>query len=300
MRKFVISLIACMFLASFLASISVVDAENKENPVARIYIEKRPIVPVLTEDGVEWEINTDSYTELLAKPGNGKGKPSKPPKPPEEPQDPPDGVVEKYALCIGISDYEGTGNDLNYCDDDAQEWKSFLNGEGYTVTILTDGQATAANIEAKINDLLSNEDGDDYVVFTYSGHGLKYKKHGSCMLSTDLYLIPHKWFKSKFENADSPHIYFTLDACQIGGFKDSITTNRLGAFGSNNQYSYEDPDLENGVFTYYQMEGWNTNNNNFEDDSAYAIQGMQDWASQYFGITVDPFYVDNYAGDMIP
>jgi len=292
MRKIVIYLIACMFLASFLASISFVN-EKEGILVARIYIEKRPIVPILTEEGVEWEINTDSYTEPIAKPGNGKGKPPKPP------QDPADGELEKWALCIGISDYEGNGNDLNFCDEDAEEWKAFLQDQGYTVTILKDSQATAANIEAKINDLLSNEDADDYVVFTYSGHGLKYKKHGSCMLSTDLILIPHKWFKSKFENADSSHIYFTFDACKIGGFQDSITTNRIGAFGSNNQLSWEDPDLQNGVFTYYQIEGWNTYDN-FEDDSEYAVQGMENWASQYIGLTVDPFYVDNYAGEMNP
>lgn len=299
MKKILICLIAGMFLASFIASIEVDAAEKDIEPIARLYIEERPIVPVITEDGIVWDINSYNYQEPLAKPGNGKGKPPKDPKPPEEPQDPPDGVLEKYALCIGISDYEGTGNDLNFCDDDAEEWKSFLIGEGYSVTILKDTQATAANIEAEINDLLSNEDGDDYVVFTYSGHGIKYRKHGSCMISTDLYLIPHKWFKSKFENADSPHIFFTFDACQIGGFQDSVSTNRIGAYGSNNQYSYEDPELQNGVFTYYQMEGWGTYDN-FEDDSTYAIQGMQDWASQYFGITVDPFYVDNFEGSMIP
>ena len=295
MRKIVICIIAGIFFTSFLANISV-DAEKAVTSYSRIYIEKRPIVPILTEDGVEWEINSENYKGPIEKPGNGKGKPPKKPKPSE---DPPDGTVERWALCIGISDYEGSGNDLNFCDDDAEEWKNFLNGQGYTVIILKDGQATAENIEAKINDLLSDEDGNDYVVFTYSGHGLKYKKYGSCMLSTDLYLIPHKWFKSKFENADSPHIFFTFDACQIGGFKDSVSTNRVGAFASNNQYSWEDRDLENGVFTYYQIEGW-TNYDNFEDDSMYAIQGMEDWASQYFGVTVDPFYIDNYAGDMNP
>jgi len=298
MRKIVICIIACIFLTSFLANISVY-AEKEEITYSRIYIEKRPIVPVLTENGVEWEINSNSYNGPIEKPGNGKGKPSKPPKPPQDPEDPPDGTINKWALCIGISDYEGSGNDLDYCDDDAEDWKSFLNGQGYAVTILKDGQATAENIEAKINDLLSDEDGDDYVVFTYSGHGIKYKKHGSCMISTDLYLIPHKWFKSKFENADSPHIFFTFDACQIGGFQDSVTTNRIGAYGSTNQYSWEDSELENGVFTYYQIEGWETYDN-FEEDSIYAIQGMEDWASQYYGLTVDPFYVDSYAGDMNP
>lgn len=288
-----------MFLAS--CTLIVAFEENNEEifPVTRLYIESRPIVPVLTEEGTEWDINNDHYSKPLPKPGNPKGKPTKPPKPPKPPENPPDGVLEKWAICIGISDYEGSGNDLNYCDDDAREWKNFLIGEGYTVTIILDNQGTASNIDSKINELLSIEDGDDYVVFTYSGHGLKYRKYGSCMLSYDMYLITHKWLKSKFRNADSPHIYFTFDACEIGGFRDSITTDREGAFASNNKLSYEDPNLGNGVFTYYQLEGWNTYNN-FEDDTTYAIQNMQNWASQYPLITVDPFFVDNYAGDMLP
>ena len=54
---------------------------------------------------------------------------------------------------------------------------------------LLDTQATADNIEAKINELLSNEDADNYVVFTYSGHGAKYRNYGSCMISTDMVYI---------------------------------------------------------------------------------------------------------------
>lgn len=61
----------------------------------------------------------------------------------------------------------------------------------------------------------------------------------------------------------------------------------------------EDPDLQNGAFTYYQTEGWDSYAN-FEDDATYAIQGMQSWASQYLGITVDLFYVDNFPGDITP
>ena len=52
MRKSVICIVACMFLVSFLANISVI-AENGENPVVRVYVEKRPIVPVLTENGID-------------------------------------------------------------------------------------------------------------------------------------------------------------------------------------------------------------------------------------------------------
>ena len=209
--------------------------------------------------------------------------------------------VEKYALVIGISDYQGTGNDLNYCDDDAIDWKNFLQGEGYTVTILTDNQATADNIEAALNDLLADEDGNDYIVLTYSGHGAKYQGYGSCIISHDLYYITHGWFEQKFDSSDSQHIYFAFDACQIGDFKGLVDNNMVGAFASNRRLSYDgDSSMKNGVFTYYQMDGWDSQNfDNFEDDGAYAISEMKSWARNY-GIKVDPFVQDMYNGDMQP
>jgi len=208
------------------------------------------------------------------------------------------GEVKKYALVIGIADYRGIMNDLRYCDDDAIEWKSFLENNEYTVTTLIDRQAKANNIEAEIDNLLALEDGNDYVVLTYSGHGAKYSNYGSCIISHDLYYITHGWFESKFANADSPHIYFTFDACEIGDFQGLISNNRVGAFGSNNEYSYETSEFNNGVFTYYQMEGWNSKDN-FEDDTTYAITQMGYWAA-YNGVEVDPFLEDSYDGSMIP
>lgn len=209
------------------------------------------------------------------------------------------GDVNKYALVIGISDYEGTSSDLQYCDDDAQDWKNFLQGQGYSVTMLTDNQATANNIIDAINDLIATEDGDDYVVMAYSGHGSEMTGYGSCIVSHDLYGIDHGYVESLFTGAESSHIFFSFDACVIGDFQGLVTNNRVGAFASNNRNSYDgDSSMQNGVFTYYQMQGWNTYNV-FEDDSAYAVQGMKAWPPSP-RIKVDPFYVDQYSGDMQP
>jgi len=108
------------------------------------------------------------------------------------------------------------------------------------------------------------------------------------------------WFEAKFDAADSSHIFFAFDACKIGGFKGVVTDGRVGAFASNKDYSYDGTsDMQNGVFTYYEMEGWNYYTN-FEDDSAYAVQKMEEWAARYANVNVDPFYVDKYTGDMMP
>jgi hypothetical protein len=99
--------------------------------------------------------------------------------------------------------------------------------------------------------------------------------------------------------AQSQHIYVTYDACEIGDFQGLVTSNRVGAFGSNSLYSYDgNSNMQNGVFTYYQMEGWNTYDN-FEQDSNYAVQEMENWGLSN-GINVDPFYVDHFSGSMLP
>ena len=209
------------------------------------------------------------------------------------------GSVNKYALVIGISDYLGRRYDLQYCDDDAQDWKSFLEDEGYSVTMLLDNQATGENIITAINNLLSIEDSDDYVVFAYSGHGTTISGYGSCIVEYKLYGIDHGYIESLFAGADSEHIFFSFDACVIGDFQGLVTNNRVGAFASDNRYSYDgDSWMQNGVFTYYQMEGWNSNSN-FEQDSIYAKQGMESWASSK-GYIVDPFYIDQFPGSMTP
>lgn len=290
-------------------TVTVNDKEDDPDPIPDIYIDG---ILVATSNSYEWDTTaysdgshtiearatdsggktgSDSITVTVNNGGGGGGGSN---------GNGGDGIVRKWALCIGISDYEGTDIDLNYCDDDARDWANFLNSQGYNVVLLLDREATADNIEAKINELLANEDADDYVVFTYSGHGVKYRKYGSCMISTDKVYITHGWLEAKFDAADSSHIYFAFDACQIGDFRGVVKEGRVGAFASNRDYSYDGTaDMKNGVFTYYQMEGWNFYIS-FEDDAAYAVQKMEEWASSYAGVNVDPFYVDSYSGDMLP
>ena len=229
-------------------------------------------------------------------------KPDKPGKPnggtpnkPDEPQ--PDPSVDKWAVVVGISDYRGRSNDLQYCDDDARDWKNFLTSQGYQVKTLIDRKATNRKIEAEIDNLLALEDGNDYIVFTYSGHGTS--AGGSSIIPYDEIYMSSGFLDSKFNNADSQHIYFTFDACQIGGMQKLVETGRVGAFASNSQHSYDgSSSMRNGVFTYYQMEGWNIYNN-FEENGNYAVTNMENWASNY-GIIVDPFVKDMYDGSMTP
>jgi hypothetical protein len=201
----------------------------------------------------------------------------------------------KYALVVGISDYSGTANDLNYCDDDATDWKARLQTEGYTVTALLDLNATKANIEAAINILASQSVAGNEIAFCYSGHGSR-----GNIVSSDLYYISSTWFKTKFALAKSTKMMFCFDACQIGAMATSLNASgRVIAVASNKtSYSYDgDATMKNGVYTYYQMKGFDQLNYIYvEPDCQYAGEEMIKWAKLH-RVKVVPSYLDSYTGD---
>lgn len=81
----------------------------------------------------------------------------------------------KYAIVIGISNYPGTANDLQYCDDDAQDIYSALTTlYGYAsgnIHLLLNMGASYAAILGAVNDIKSRAVASDEVVFFFSGHG---------------------------------------------------------------------------------------------------------------------------------
>lgn len=201
----------------------------------------------------------------------------------------------KYALVIGISDYSGTSSDLQYCDDDATDWKARLQAEGYSVTIILDRSATKSAIESAVTTLASQSIAGNEIAFVYSGHGSR-----GNIVTTDLYYISSTWFKTKFSTAKSTKMMFSFDACQIGAMATDLNASgRVIAVASNKTvYSYDgDATMKNGVFTYYQMKGFDTQGYiYFEPDANYAITQMKAWASAN-GVRVAPSLTDSYTGN---
>ncbi|MCD6360307.1 MAG: caspase family protein [Armatimonadetes bacterium] len=85
------------------------------------------------------------------------------------------GTVTRRAVCVGISDYVGTGSDLSYCDDDARDFADALaassNWNASNIEVIVDRQATDTNIWAALNSMAAASDSDDQCVFFFSGHG---------------------------------------------------------------------------------------------------------------------------------
>lgn len=205
-------------------------------------------------------------------------------------------TTNKIALVIGISNYDGTRYDLQYCDDDARDWANYLKGKGYTVHTLIDGQATLSGIESEVAWLDSAENVGDEVAFCYSGHGIKAPKLGSCILTSDLYQISYKWFVDKFSTFSSTEIFFCFDACQIGDMRSLGTNGRFVAMASNtNSYCYDGTSaMSNGVFTYYYLDA-------LERQGYTTAEGAFDYAEYKSESTynMDCTSADGYAGELV-
>lgn len=79
--------------------------------------------------------------------------------------------MRRYALCVGINNYPGVGNDLSECVNDVNDWEQTLSDRGWLVKRLTDGLATRENVLANVKYLLNKANPSDSVLIQFSGHG---------------------------------------------------------------------------------------------------------------------------------
>ena len=234
-----------------------------------------------------------------------------------------DGIVNKYAVIVGISDYKAI-SDLSYCDEDANDWYNQLSSE-YTCTVLGDHTnnydqidylvATENNVRAALTDYLSMADGDDIVVFTSSGHGGatrgRVRDSFLCMWDCgsgedgyDGYIYDDE-MKALFDGADCEWFIF-LDHCNAGGM-NGVMSNANAANGylavtcTDRGYGYDYPPGLNGAWTYFFLEiAWQQDfGGGFEIDMetifAHAVSiypyDRKDLPQEFDGNTAVNFYL---------
>jgi len=171
--------------------------------------------------------------------------------------------VNKYAILVGIEDYPGSSNDLQFCRDDIYDWKAYLEARGYTCTLLLDSQATYSNVQNAISNLKTQETASDYIAFIYTGHGIYYSSHSHiCLYDYD---TPSTTLDSWFNGFESTHIFFFFDCCESGEFPTgplaengrfiasacltSETTPDGAYWPDSHPYGGTD-NVDNGLFTY--------------------------------------------------
>jgi hypothetical protein len=91
------------------------------------------------------------------------------------------GKGQRWAVVVGISDYKSTSiPDLRYADQDARAFYELLalpledGGVGLpkpNIRLLTNSQATSANVREALTDFLKNAIEEDMVIIYFAGHG---------------------------------------------------------------------------------------------------------------------------------
>lgn len=220
----------------------------------------------------------------------GRGKPVESGKPSKSSAAAATGILgqtvtgNKYAIVIGVSDYPGDINDLNYTDNDALAMRNvlvsqygfadeniYLFTDGETAVenpLIVDGSPIAQNIYNAVMDLKYGRGlmSNDEVVFFFSGHGAKGRANDGDAEKIDESIISHDgtnfvyiWdgdLKNWFGEFPTQRIIFIFDSCVSGGMTDLASAGRIVNMAT--QETGFDTAVESiyggvgaGEFTYY-------------------------------------------------
>jgi hypothetical protein len=191
---------------------------------------------------------------------------------------------EVYALIVGVSEYSGQQRlrgwrNLRYCDDDALKYYNFLKSDAGGalnndhVSLLLNEKATLENIQKELKVLFDKARTNDLVIFYFSGHG------GPNVFAAHDGQLEHEIVKNIFKSSAAKYKICIADAC----YSDSYSTDKekksdmlnstdqkelyyqalrqagdgLATFMSSakNEVSLERFNLQQGVFSYYFIEG---------------------------------------------
>ncbi|MCH7519188.1 MAG: caspase family protein [Candidatus Dadabacteria bacterium] len=201
--------------------------------------------------------------------------------------------MRHHIVSIGISKHKNSTANLSYAEKDATEFFTLFTENiadiGFS-RLLVDQEAALVDIKTALGkELFENLSADDAFIFFYSGHGALVNDPTDPNTALS-YLVPYDTtsdianscisvedIKNIFESLPCKTNLIFIDSCFSGsvskgskayplpnkkGYKDIKSfTNTLVGNGSviftaskDDEESIEDPDLQNGLFTYYLIE----------------------------------------------
>lgn len=167
-------------------------------------------------------------------------------------------LAKVYLVAVGISDYPGNSNDLRLAANDAKT-VAWLYGRNSAATriVLTDSQATSANIISAMNRLFVNASANDIIVLFFSGHGVK-----GAFMAYDKRLTYARIIDAMAKSRTRNKIILA-DACYAGKMRGSTGSGTddgpairkanvmLFLSSRSNETSLERMGMDNGLFTTY-------------------------------------------------
>lgn len=300
-----------------------------------------PVVATTKPMGKPWQTTPKDLpvlrlpAEFLAKGHSSPmGNPHGTPPGQNKPKPPPEPTANKWAVVIGIADYQGRGNDLWHPDEDAKDMKKALvNNYGFddgNIKLLVNRKATARAILDAIDWLVKNEDAESTVVFFFSGHGYRapdddynndgildegwdadeeLDKHDEVIVTHDMYGLPDGLLKQKLSALESQKVALIFGSCYSGGMFDDDddlqAPNRVICSACKaDQYAWDYLLLGNTLFGYYFVdEGILQGLADANGDEMVSMEEALAYA--YPLVTAEqpvsqPQIDDGFAGELIP
>ncbi|HNO25353.1 MAG TPA: caspase family protein, partial [Leptospiraceae bacterium] len=194
--------------------------------------------------------------------------------------------IRRWAVAAGINSWHDVSiSKLNKAQNDAKEFSRLLKEKGEfdeIITLTDDNDPRSSlypsrnNILTKLELLLDNAEPEDLFIFYFSGHGISDKDDNAYLMPADAVFekpletaVSVEYIISLFKKKNMKKTLLIVDACREttakvkGTGQNSIKAEKYGdteigavffSTGSGN-YSYEDHESENGVFTRFLKEG---------------------------------------------
>lgn len=172
------------------------------------------------------------------------------------------GAGTMYGVFVGITDYGGSNNLYGCADDARQLAQAYINahlGTAQQFIVLTDGEATVANVRNAFQTMQQRVGPEDVFMFFHSGHGSRHAStnpaqdpDGSVesIVLRDGEITSHD-MAALFEPLRSDVDMLALDSCFSGGFQRAFSAapNRYGMYSS-------EADVLSQVAQRYQAGGY--------------------------------------------
>ncbi|MBR5161947.1 MAG: caspase family protein, partial [Thermoguttaceae bacterium] len=193
--------------------------------------------------------------------------------------------MNQYALLIGVNEYAKPIKSLQYCVKDMELLADCFQKVGVpkeNIFLVTDNSSadrrpTGINIRRQIENVTRIMGRNDQLIIAFSGHGVQLDdKSYLCPSDTDLKdknsVVSRDWVFEQLEKCKARQKVFIVDACrneitfgggkalgQVRTLEDPIGADTHGfiliASCDKTQQSWEHPEIQHGVFTYFLVEG---------------------------------------------
>jgi uncharacterized caspase-like protein len=179
---------------------------------------------------------------------------------------------KKYAVIVGVADYQGSGMDLRYSDDDAYRFYAYLQSceggvDAANISVLIDEAANKSNILATMERVFAKAGPEDMLIFYFSGHGTEGAFCPEDATNQYSSLLSHDEIKSVFKRHPAKYKIVFADACFSGSIYEGKPTQSSSAptsqetniaiimSSSSTETSQENVKIRQGAFSYYLLKG---------------------------------------------